>query len=216
RTTVVDRGDTSGGVNDPSKFSKNAQSDGIEYIAPGESLTIDYQFVVEGVDVTNSYIVDERDANIFDFSDEETLADVQANITGQYAHWMTMTAEHFDVSVNEDGNLVIQLSAAGIELVGDDVDNRLVVDLPLTTVEFEGKQTVNIKNHAILYGEDEEPLYWSETTSEASSFGDEAEVRKTIRDSTKQEWTQNLRSEEHASELQSRFDLVCRLLLEKK
>src|SRR5207249_10127787 len=27
---------------------------------------------------------------------------------------------------------------------------------------------------------------------------------------------QNLRSEEHTSELQSRFDLVCRLLLEKK
>ena len=26
----------------------------------------------------------------------------------------------------------------------------------------------------------------------------------------------NLRSEEHTSELQSRFDLVCRLLLEKK
>ena len=195
RTTVVDRGDTSGGVNDPSKFSKNAQSDGIEYIAPGESLTIDYQFVVDGVDVTNSYIVDERDANIFDFSDEETLADIQANITGQYANSTTMTAEHFHVSVNEDGHLVVQLSAAGIELVGDDVDNRLVVDLPLTTVEFEGKQTLNIKNHAILYGEDEEPLYWSETTSEASSFGDEAEVRKTIRDSTKQEWTQNLRVE---------------------
>src|SRR5699024_11914617 len=28
--------------------------------------------------------------------------------------------------------------------------------------------------------------------------------------------TKNLRSEEHTSELQSRFDLVCRLLLEKK
>src|SRR5207249_5130186 len=28
--------------------------------------------------------------------------------------------------------------------------------------------------------------------------------------------TQDLRSEEHTSELQSRFDLVCRLLLEKK
>src|SRR5207249_5412301 len=28
--------------------------------------------------------------------------------------------------------------------------------------------------------------------------------------------THNLRSEEHTSELQSRFDLVCRLLLEKK
>src|SRR5699024_11488564 len=29
-------------------------------------------------------------------------------------------------------------------------------------------------------------------------------------------WTTYLRSEEHTSELQSRFDLVCRLLLEKK
>src|SRR5699024_12081501 len=28
-------------------------------------------------------------------------------------------------------------------------------------------------------------------------------------------WQANLRSEEHTSELQSRFDLVCRLLLEK-
>src|SRR5699024_12091306 len=29
-------------------------------------------------------------------------------------------------------------------------------------------------------------------------------------------WPINLRSEEHTSELQSRFDIVCRLLLEKK
>src|SRR5699024_11914578 len=29
-------------------------------------------------------------------------------------------------------------------------------------------------------------------------------------------WKDNARSEEHTSELQSRFDLVCRLLLEKK
>src|SRR5699024_11518931 len=30
------------------------------------------------------------------------------------------------------------------------------------------------------------------------------------------EWDRSRRSEEHTSELQSRFDLVCRLLLEKK
>src|SRR5207249_6813098 len=29
-------------------------------------------------------------------------------------------------------------------------------------------------------------------------------------------WNSSMRSEEHTSELQSRFDLVCRLLLEKK
>src|SRR5438067_4617706 len=33
---------------------------------------------------------------------------------------------------------------------------------------------------------------------------------------TSAEWTSCPRSEEHTSELQSRFDLVCRLLLEKK
>src|SRR5438067_6404753 len=33
---------------------------------------------------------------------------------------------------------------------------------------------------------------------------------------TKRSWISATRSEEHTSELQSRFDLVCRLLLEKK
>src|SRR5437868_12997783 len=32
----------------------------------------------------------------------------------------------------------------------------------------------------------------------------------------RRQWPGNNRSEEHTSELQSRFDLVCRLLLEKK
>src|SRR5699024_10592969 len=45
------------------------------------------------------------------------------------------------------------------------------------------------------YGEDDEKLYWSETTSEASSYGNEAELRKAIRDSANEEWTQNLRVE---------------------
>src|SRR5207249_5679129 len=40
----------------------------------------------------------------------------------------------------------------------------------------------------------------------------------TVQDVNRQEWTSTatMRSEEHTSELQSRFDLVCRLLLEKK
>src|SRR5207249_5529524 len=49
------------------------------------------------------------------------------------------------------------------------------------------------------------------------SLGDDADVRAAaplaVRDQVEPgEW----RSEEHTSELQSRFDLVCRLLLEKK
>src|SRR5699024_12199422 len=38
----------------------------------------------------------------------------------------------------------------------------------------------------------------------------------TLIGSTGKNITKNVRSEEHTSELQSRFDLVCRLLLEKK
>src|SRR5207249_519164 len=41
-------------------------------------------------------------------------------------------------------------------------------------------------------------------------------VRTTVRLLPREEEFFDLRSEEHTSELQSRFDLVCRLLLEKK
>ena len=192
-TRLIDRGDTSEGVNDPNTFSKTADTDGIAYVDQGEPLTVDYQFVVQGVDVTKSSIVDQRDPNIFDFTDEDVLAEIQDNISGEYQWWRPMGPEHFDVSVDDNGDLVIQLSETGIEFVGTDVDNHLVVNVPLTTTPFDRKQTVTIENHATLHGEDEEELYWSETTSEVSSYGDEAEVRKTIRDSANQQWTQNLR-----------------------
>src|SRR5690625_2733505 len=45
-TELIDRGDTSEGVNDPEKFSKTAQTDGTAYIDKGESLTIDYDFEI--------------------------------------------------------------------------------------------------------------------------------------------------------------------------
>src|SRR5699024_12810310 len=46
--------------------------------------------------------------------------------------------------------------------------------------------------------------------------GDEEAGRPDRRHSRTGKLTATLRSEEHTSELQSRFDLVCRLLLEKK
>src|SRR5699024_12602174 len=44
------------------------------------------------------------------------------------------------------------------------------------------------------------------------------QVQWSAEDASRSDWNFNhlLRSEEHTSELQSRFDLVCRLLLEKK
>lgn len=195
RFDLIDRGDTSGGIQDPNRFSKNAQGDDTIYVAPGDPVTLDYEFIVDGVDVTNSYIVDYRDPNVFDLSD---LEEIREEISGQYAHWRDLTSDHFDVSVNENGNLVIQLSEAGIDQINEwdqGTDARLVVNIPLTTVPLDGRQTIQVENSATLFGEDDEALYWSETTSEASSFGNESEVRKTVRDTPNAEWTQNLRAE---------------------
>src|SRR5699024_11228628 len=44
----------------------------------------------------------------------------------------------------------------------------------------------------------------------------EHQIRDTIAKRFQVNRVENVRSEEHTSELQSRFDLVCRLLLEKK
>src|SRR5699024_11958523 len=53
--------------------------------------------------------------------------------------------------------------------------------------------------------------------SHGSAFtGQESYVYKTIIDQLSLQYGRDARSEEHTSELQSRFDLVCRLLLEKK
>src|SRR5699024_11978885 len=49
-----------------------------------------------------------------------------------------------------------------------------------------------------------------------SEAGDRPPCRATPGPSTSTTSTPRTRSEEHTSELQSRFDLVCRLLLEKK
>src|SRR5437868_13221242 len=49
-----------------------------------------------------------------------------------------------------------------------------------------------------------------------TSFDAMTELAKELRSSLKDRAVISTRSEEHTSELQSRFDLVCRLLLEKK
>src|SRR5437868_12244224 len=48
------------------------------------------------------------------------------------------------------------------------------------------------------------------------SHAQRASRRRWIDHSNRRRWPATIRSEEHTSELQSRFDLVCRLLLEKK
>src|SRR2546422_1439815 len=49
-----------------------------------------------------------------------------------------------------------------------------------------------------------------------AATGREPELAIHVRMALRQGWTEDVRSEEHTSELQSRLHLVCRLLLEKK
>src|SRR5690625_2528958 len=192
-----DRGD---GLEDEATFSKTAlDGDDPVYVDEGESATLDYRFETNrdssnAVDVTQSYIVDERDPNIFDFTDlDQTVDSISGSLQGDT---VAFDESHFDLSVNDDGNLIIALNDAGIGLVEDssaEATAPYLVDISLNTVPLNSRQTLEVENAATLYGSDNYPLYWSETTSEASSYGNEAETRKSVRDSFHEEWTQNLR-----------------------
>ncbi|GAA5224296.1 hypothetical protein GCM10025777_49270 [Membranihabitans marinus] len=180
------------GRHDPDKFSKTALSSETITVVPGETTELDYRFTVQNVDLTKSYIVDYVNPEYFETSNVEEIA---AAITGKFNWWHEMDATYFDVSVDDDGNLIIKLSDKGINLVKDNPTARLEVTITLTTVPLAGKQTLSITNKASLFGQDEVPIYWSEVRAEATSYGDEAQVRKSIRDTENRLWTTNLRAE---------------------
>src|SRR5699024_12871486 len=76
---------------------------------------------------------------------------------------------------------------------------------------FEVAHTIKMKDklleERVLEKFEIERVYW-ERRGISWGIVTEEEIDKTV--------ARNIRSEEHTSELQSRFDLVCRLLLEKK
>ncbi|MBA4608453.1 carboxypeptidase regulatory-like domain-containing protein [Aeromicrobium sp. Marseille-Q0843] len=187
--TVVALPDTTGGVNDPSVFTKTgaARQQSVE---PGESVTVDYTFTVaagKGIDVRHSRIVDHVDTDVYDLGDLSGVT-----VKGTY-DGVALDASHFELRTNADDDLVIELSSAGDAVVSArGADKRFQVTIALTTKEFVGKETKTIRNKATLFGLDGVPLHWSDTVSEATSYGDEAEVRKRIWDNVAQEWTESI------------------------
>ncbi|WP_449278830.1 hypothetical protein [Leucobacter sp. GX24907] len=189
--TVVDMpDDRDGGVNDSSAFNKTADNGEVR-VNPGETAQVPYTFRIDtskpNIDALNFRIIDELDTDVFDVSD---LASTP--ISGDYGG-QAMSSEHFVVGLNDDGNVEIVLSEAGKELVGNaDPDQVLTINVAFTTVAFEGKETFEIYNRASLLSEGSEWDYWSDINSEATSYGDEAEMRKRIYNEVSEDWVADL------------------------
>ncbi len=182
--------DYESGVNDSAAFNKTTASDEVR-VNPGERAQIPYRFTIDTakpqIDPLHSKIVDEVDTSVFDISDLSTIP-----VTGSYGG-TALAQEHFAVSTDSAGKLVIELSDAGKNLVAaQDAGQKWIVDITLTTVTFTGKETFEIYNRASLLGEKSDWDYWSDQKSEATSFGDEAEMRKRIYDTETGSWVSNL------------------------
>lgn len=180
------------GHNDPSAFTKKGKFSATS-VAPGETVTAEYNIAVaagKGVDMTKSTIVDYVDTSMFDLGDIATLP-----VSGAY-DGQSLDRSHFDITQDADGFLVIKLSAAGKAVVtAKGLDRAFSIALTLTTFPFDGKETKTIKNKASLFGADGKPIYWSEASGDATSFGDEAEVRKRLLNPANGEWVPTLNAQ---------------------
>ncbi|WP_180951841.1 SdrD B-like domain-containing protein [Brevibacterium jeotgali] len=192
---IVATEESEDGFNAPDYFAKAAEDSAIEAL-PGTSADVAYTFTVgsgKGIDLRSSTIVDHVDTNVFDVSD---LAAIKAGITAEYDWWRAMDGSHFELGQSKSGDLEITLSDAGWQAIDEwGADKQFELTLTLPTKPLNGKETVQIENRATLFGEDERALYWSEIQSEVSSYGDEAEIRKAVRETPNEEWTNNLRAD---------------------
>src|SRR5699024_11876976 len=94
-----------------------------------------------------------------------------------------------------------------------DLTNSLVHRKNILNNSFAIEEISNIYD---IKGIEYEGIFYFTNSQIANFFNvDLRTIERTI-ENHKEELHTNERSEEHTSELQSRFDLVCRLLLEKK
>lgn len=178
------------GVNDSAAFNKTA-TDAEVRVNPGERAQVPYKFTIdtskENIDPLKARIIDDLNTDIFDISDLDSIP-----VSGTYAG-ETLNRSHFDLSVDADGKLVIELSSAGKALVETlPKDKMWIVDVTFTTIPFDGKETFEVYNYATLVTDGAEWHYWSESQSEATSYGDEAELRKRLFNKETGTWVEDL------------------------
>ncbi|MFJ4223675.1 SdrD B-like domain-containing protein [Microbacterium sp. NPDC089695] len=200
-TTLIVPKDLSGGVDDATKFAKTTP--GASTTVPsGTSATIPYTFTVGANvgDATKSHITDVVDHSVFDVT-EQTLPAIAASISGTYERGQKLGADAFDVSLDADGNLVIAPNAAfptaparGVKGAAPSTGAwSITVGIP--TKVLQGKQTLDVVNAARYSGADQQVVFTSRSTTTATSFGNEMEVRKRVYDAAGDTFTSNLRVE---------------------
>lgn len=178
--------DTKQGYNYPNAFTKQVAAGTSLTATPGEALTIPYTLTLKGTDVTTATIADSLNETLFDVSDA-AIADLIADTSATY-NGTALPAGSLAVAVDADHTVTISLTPAGIAAVGANHTLTLVITLPVRTLPFDGKESVALTNRATVFGEDDSAMYWSESTAEATSYGDEAETRKFVRNSDTSSW----------------------------
>src|SRR5690606_32682181 len=158
--------------------------------------TVPYTFTIgaEVGDAALSRIVDVVDHAVFDVT-EATLPAIKASITGVYAERYPLDGDTFDVSIDGDGNPVIAPNSAfpKSSVSGESAEAPFTgawnVTISLPTHALEGKQTVDIDNTARYEGADEDLIYLSSSSTRATSYGDEMELRKNVYDAVNDAYT---------------------------
>lgn len=206
---VVDRSSVPGdGLHDTNVFSKSA--DATYTVSVGQRATVPYSFVVDmapsgvqnpgenfpaGVwDIEKLEIHDTVDVDVFDLDTAPVIANANYSTDNT-----TLVLSDFTVTVNKlTGEIAVKLSTDGITKLSGKAAGRLTFELQLTTFPLVGKQTLLVTNRAELWGSESHPLYWSETSSDITTYGNEAEVRKTVWDGA--DWVSVLKLDESSTQ----------------
>jgi DNA-directed RNA polymerase II subunit RPB1 len=170
-------------VKDGKVFNKTADNASI-HVEPGQSATVPFTFTLNAdttydrIDVTKTTITDPLDPNIFDLS-AKAVAALQNNLVITYGGTQ-QDSSAFKVNVDATGKLTLVASDQFKSEHEADSKQQLKITLPLELKPITGKQTLQITNTATADGADEAPSYTSSADAEATTFGNEYEVRKTV------------------------------------
>ncbi|WP_394162625.1 SdrD B-like domain-containing protein [Galactobacter valiniphilus] len=191
--TVVNQDEQPEGAHDENRFSKSLGTDKVS-VKSGEAAVVPFAVEAKGIkgfDPSKTTIVDYVDTNMFDLRDEvAAAAAIKTSLKANY-NGSALKAEDFEVEVSAAAGTVTLKYTGAVSATGKD----LRVEFPLSTYPVYGKQVLDITNKAVLFGEDGQADYWDDTTTTATNYGFEAQVKKTLYNAANKELTDILQPE---------------------